>query len=897
MHSLIMPNLKTLRRLAARHAAPALAITLGLCPGWVRAGDPPPCAGANNTGPCRIEVERLQPDPRYSPVPTFRAVSQPRLALALSGGGGKGLAHIGVLQGLDSLGLQPDALTGTSAGSVMAALYAAGYSPGEIEQIFVRHDWNPLFGALDIRRGSLSESEETRRRAAQLVLRYKGGKRQRKRALFTGAEMESALNSLLFSAQLASGGDFNQLRVPLRVVTADAGKSEVYAPSHGDLTQLVRASMAVPGLYAPVEYEGRTLVDGMVASNIPVPEAAAMHPDFIIASDVTLPFSAWLQVNGSLRVIGQAVDVMLAQQQRRALELADFTVAPDVTQLSSSDLYTQLPVAVENGRAAVDEQQEVLLERLNRVAGQSPMAIDNIQVTLDDAPADPAIWQQALGRRPTPLRVGLELAHALAHGPYSGATADFQPASRQLELRFHSSGEFRRVDLMVDGAPVEWPAPAGAFTWETARAIVGAVRAKYTDAGYAAFTFFEKAQWDDATGVLTLRASRGVMAEANYKVDRPAAQRIVERRLSLVPDSAPDIISMGNRLNELRSRGVLESWSLTPAPMPEKSPQTLRLTVSGVAAGGLELRAGAAYRDQLKTEAFASAVWAAPLARGDRAEFTAVKSVDRDRFEAAYQVEYALGVTRPLGFTLNGELFHNQFPIVNAKQEYSGVLPWKGWQARGGFFTRTSQYGHLAFELGAERVNGEPFEPAHSRQFLAMHYDFDQADRVVVPTRGRLLRFDGDYSIGGLSYRRAQISIEENWPLHKKREGTMSARLAVGVTGGEAPFYARFNPGGWRDAYGFISYGLAASDYALLTANYRTALLDLGPIRIYGETGVTAARTADRIAGLRSAGNRIGGGVSLIALNDWIGPITLGYQINSDRARGGFLLIGFGLGR
>ena len=248
--------------------------------------------------------------------------------------------------------------------------------------------------------------------------------------------------------------------------------------------------------------------------------------------------------------------------------------------------------------------------------------------------------------------------------------------------------------------------------------------------------------------------------------------------------------------------------------------------------------------------------------------------MDSDRLEAEYRVEYAPSGPKPLGFTLNSVLFHHQYPTVNALQEYESRLPWRGWQARSGIFTRTSELGYLGLEFGAERVDAGPLAPVQSRQFLAMRYDLDGRDRVVVPTHGRRVRLEGDLSTGGLSYRRGQFILDESWPLHQRREGTLSASLALGGIGGGAPFYARYNPGGWRDAYGFITYGLAANNYALATGSYRMALLDLGPIRFYGETGVSAARTADRFAGLRQSGNRYGAGASLIALNDWIGPIT-----------------------
>lgn len=202
--------------------------------------------------------------------------------VVLSGGGGRGLAHAGVLMGLEERGYAPEIVVGASMGAIIGALYAAGHTPREVERIVLAQDWSAMFAPMPILLGP-------ERRAFQPVLELDptlGGFGQ---GLVADWRINRTLVRLLFDAQARSGGDFDRLARRFRAVTTDLSTGEEFVPAGGDLARVVRASMAVPGVFAPVPWGDRLLIDGGVANNLPVTVARDLGARHVIASDVIRP--------------------------------------------------------------------------------------------------------------------------------------------------------------------------------------------------------------------------------------------------------------------------------------------------------------------------------------------------------------------------------------------------------------------------------------------------------------------------------------------------------------------------------------------------------------------------------------------------------------------------------
>ncbi len=227
------------------------------------------------------------------------AVSAQSVGLVLSGGGAKGLYHIGVIQALEENEIPIDYVAGTSMGSIIAALYAAGYSPEEMRQIVdsgqVR-EW--VSGRIDPRYASYYRQMQDQPSFLTLRLNLRDEK-QRSDAksksrlvlpshLISSTQIDLALSELLSPASTASGGDFDRLMVPFRCVASDLVERKPYVLKNGDLGEAVRASMAIPLAFSPIEKDSMLLYDGGIYDNFPwKPLDETFHPDYLIGSKCT----------------------------------------------------------------------------------------------------------------------------------------------------------------------------------------------------------------------------------------------------------------------------------------------------------------------------------------------------------------------------------------------------------------------------------------------------------------------------------------------------------------------------------------------------------------------------------------------------------------------------------
>ncbi len=209
--------------------------------------------------------------------------SKPKVALVLSGGTAKGLAHIGVLKVLEEQGIRPDLIIGTSMGSIIGGLYAIGYSADEIEQITLKTDWfKYLSNDTDLRNLNIEEKDDY----DEYVYNFPIEKRKPSlgKGVIYGHELELYLNRITFSAYKYS--NFDDFPIRFRAIATDVLHNEVYVFKEGSLALALRASMSIPSLFEPIRYKGKVLVDGGILDNFGVDIALKEGADIIIGSNV-----------------------------------------------------------------------------------------------------------------------------------------------------------------------------------------------------------------------------------------------------------------------------------------------------------------------------------------------------------------------------------------------------------------------------------------------------------------------------------------------------------------------------------------------------------------------------------------------------------------------------------
>jgi len=241
-----------------------------------------------------------------------------RVGLALSGGAVLGAAHIGVLEVLEEHGIRPSCVAGTSAGSAVGVVYCAGMSLSQIREVALHLEWKQLGSVVIPRRGFLD-----------------------------GSRLEESIIELI--------GDrtFDDLPIPFAAVAADLASEQLVILSKGRVAPAVRASCALPGVFTPVEREGRLLVDGGLINNLPVSAVIDMGAEYVIAVDLSAPPSESREMPESLLDIWFLSVATLIRNAHREASLADVVIRPDVGQFGWIDV-SSIPTLIERGREAAE---------------------------------------------------------------------------------------------------------------------------------------------------------------------------------------------------------------------------------------------------------------------------------------------------------------------------------------------------------------------------------------------------------------------------------------------------------------------------------------------------------------------------------------------------------------
>ncbi|MEJ0101042.1 MAG: patatin-like phospholipase family protein [Bacteroidota bacterium] len=208
---------------------------------------------------------------------------RPKIGLTLSGGGAKGLAHIGILKAIDSAGLKIDYITGTSMGSILGGLYSIGYSADSLEKITREIDWNLLLSNQSSLR-SLFMEEKDEYSKYDVELPWVKSKLRLSSGLLEAQELWLKFSELFFPVYNIK--DFSKFSIPFRCIGTDIGNGEAVVMKDGEVISAVRASMAIPSVFTPVDYKDQRLVDGGISRNFPVKDVKEMGANFVIGSNV-----------------------------------------------------------------------------------------------------------------------------------------------------------------------------------------------------------------------------------------------------------------------------------------------------------------------------------------------------------------------------------------------------------------------------------------------------------------------------------------------------------------------------------------------------------------------------------------------------------------------------------
>ncbi|MCF7566954.1 patatin-like phospholipase family protein [Sabulilitoribacter arenilitoris] len=252
----------------------------------------------------------------------------PKVGLVLSGGGAKGLAHIGALKVIDSLGVKVDYIAGTSMGAIIGSLYASGYTGKQLDSIFKKVDFDKIISD-DLPRSSKAFYERNNSEKYAITLPFDKLKIKLPSALSRGQNTYSLLSKL--TLHVSDIHDFSKLPIPFFCIGANVETGEAVMLDNGNLTQSVMASGAFPSLFQPVEINDKLLIDGGVANNYPIDELRAKGMDIIIGVDVQDGLSTREELTSAPKVLLQINNFRTIKDMKEKSKKTDIYIKPDIT--------------------------------------------------------------------------------------------------------------------------------------------------------------------------------------------------------------------------------------------------------------------------------------------------------------------------------------------------------------------------------------------------------------------------------------------------------------------------------------------------------------------------------------------------------------------------------------
>ena len=394
---------------------------------------------------------------------------RPKIGLALGGGGAKGGGHVGVIKVLEEMNVPIDYIAGTSIGAIVGGLYASGMTSDELADALANIDWTEALQDRPPRRDlNFRRKEDSARYLFDLEVGIGRGGLKWPAGFVSGQNLFFLLQSLTLG--VAHVDDFDELSIPFRAVATDVGSGDMVVLDHGYLATALRASMAIPGFFSPVEIEDRLLVDGGMVNNLPVDVAFDMGADIVIAVDLGAALSDRNVGRSVVQIYQQTIRMLTRPNVDSRLEMADFVINPgvadygtmafnEIVEIMEKGYETASSMTGEIARFSVDPSVYEAHRKAQIAPPPEPITIDFVDFVGNERVDDRVIQRQIrleAGSKLSLEMFGDDLSELLGTGSQRDERRQRQLTGEEpLDLRalfedlrrIYGLGEFEQVDF------------------------------------------------------------------------------------------------------------------------------------------------------------------------------------------------------------------------------------------------------------------------------------------------------------------------------------------------------------------------------------------------------------------------------------------------------------------
>lgn len=816
--------------------------------------------------------------------------------LALSGGGARGLAAVGVLKAFEERQIRVQAIAGTSMGGIIGGLYACGYSADDLDRLVRDLDFGELLGNSPARRSMLLTQRQENERHL-LSLRLRDFRPQLPQGLTAGQRLSALLTSLTTKADYLAGGDFARLPIPFKTVTTDVASGRPVIIDHGSLADAMRATMAFPLAFTGVEQGDRLLMDGGMLKPIPVDVVREMgHPgDIAVAVNTTSPLVDKSRLNTALDIASQVTSIMTYDKLEAELALADIGITidcPEVTLMAFEHVDTLIQLGYTSGLAVCDSIISLWRDRNER----RDLVISAVDIVPRHDALERDLAEHLLNTTLSRRELELELKESCrrhnlfeltatvntVRGDDSGSrevalqiTAVRNPAGSGLRMRFEGNTIFDDSALAA-----RFDFSDEAVTTEAVKDGLDSVIAMYTASGYD-LAEIRSVDIDDTAGLITVSLDEAMIKRIDVSHNERTRDWLVR---SYFPLHVGEPYS-----TEKATRGIANIYGtelferVTLGIHPNDGGAVIDLGVYEKIY--TQVRLGWHWHEQYGSEEFVELL-------DDNAHGIGMEYLMHGRLGPDRRGIYGSVSVDRLFFTYltaRLRLFHEQID----RRIYGvdgGEIGQRDEKTTGGLVTfgqQIARLGTVSTSLRAERVKYRDSRFDEDVRFdlrsVLFESQLENFDRVPFPHAGHKhvlrVQFAGKYLGGDIEYTKFFSSIESYLPLGNTVN--YHPRLALGLSRRGLPPSEQFYLGGTHSLIGYRTHELGGDKMFQFNQElrlklplrlYLTAIYDIGEVYVSG----------DQIK-LRNLQHGVGGS---LALDTPIGPFEIGYgYVDRDHDR------------
>lgn len=496
------------------------------------------------------------------------------VGLALSGGGARGFAQIGVIRALEEYGINVDAIAGTSIGSIIGGAYASGYSVKEMDSMVINTNWDKLLsiGNPSDRRELFVDQKISKDRSL-FTLRLNGFSPVIPTAFNEGLRLSNYLTLLCMNAPVANQTDFDNLQVRYRAVCTNLVDGEPVVISNGSLPRAMRASSSVTFLLSPVEIDSLLLVDGGLVSNVPVNVARETGVDFVIAVNTTSKLRDEKELEVPWNIADQTVSIPMQILVAAELANADFLIEPEISNYLSTD-FTKIDSLILAGYYSAKKIIPGLSHMLDSLYKErltiKNFWVKNIKHRDDETDFEkPYLQKYYLQDSVSGTDIYMDMSEIFKTGQFDSVYASiiFDGDSAEIRFGYVLNPIINEVEILAN-VPDEGKAVEKIFQTLKGKPynsrIIFDVTKKfindYKKQGYILFDL-DKIEFNDSTGKLTLDFNSGTISKIN--INSETSRTIIEREFDIKPGDHLLYSELEKGLQDLRSTGLFDDINVT----------------------------------------------------------------------------------------------------------------------------------------------------------------------------------------------------------------------------------------------------------------------------------------------------------------------------------------------